>query len=174
MGQTSGNTGNVDNIVPRTRIYLLLPGHVQNSYPTRMLQLFLNTGFKRDLFSQKTKTPPNTHYPPLSHYLPLPPGRLPLRLAAPPLPPACLPQKKTPQVPVTTPPQFSHTSLAAPPSLFLNGAEGNQDGSSMRTSSRRQVECPLPGWGPMMYSTLNRTRPVRRDVICLLNLPQLT
>ena len=123
--------------------------------------IFKTQDSKLGFISPKTKTPPNTHYPPHSHYLPLPPGRLPLRLAAPPLLLACLPQKKTPQVPVTTPPQFSHNTLASPPSLFLNGAEGNHVGSSMSTSSRRQVECPLPGWGPMMCSTLNRTRPVK-------------
>ena len=91
MGQTSGNTGNVDNIVPMTRIYLLLPGHVQNSYPTRMLQLFLSTGFKRDLFSQKTKTPPPQH--PLSPTFPLsptPPWTPPTTVGCSPTPP-CLP-----------------------------------------------------------------------------------
>ena len=109
---------------------------------TCTLQLFLKLRMQNwDLFPKKRKPPPN------AYYLPLPPGCLPLRLAAPTvnLPPACLPQKNTPQVPVTTPPQLSHNTLASPTSQFLNGAGGNHVGSSMSTSSRRQVECPLPG-----------------------------
>ena len=128
--------------MPRTRTSLLYQVMYTNFLPTCILQLFLkNSGSNTGIYSHKNENPPNTHY------LPLPPGCLSPRLDAPTvnLPPACLPQKNTPQLPVNMPPQLSNNSLASPTSLFLNGAGGNQAGSSMSTSSRMQVECPTPG-----------------------------
>ena len=66
---------------------------------------------------------------------------------------------------MVTPPQSWQTSLALLPGssrLSLTGTEGNQVGSSIRTSNNKQVSWPLPGCGPMMYSTFknknNETR----------------
>ena len=107
-------------------------------YSTRNTTDFLTQGQSGIYFPKNTKTPP---FPTIPH----PPGCLPLRVVTSPQP------WQTPLSPLPGPSRLSRT-----------GTDGNQVGSSIRTSTSKLVSWPLPGCDTMMYSTFkdknNETR----------------